>query len=645
MTVLDRGQHRQVAVADGEARVGRAAQQPVELRELAALALPSHPSPLAGVPAAIAMKEEEAARPVPLVELVDPPLRGVEQRGFPFERRPIGVRMVAEQREVEVRVAVGQEAHFQVVEQAEQPRLGVDDRGNGHDGPVFRGDAVAHGELRQLARRHQRGDDQVEHADDELADREQHDEPDQQELGVRRAAARRVDEQAGHAQERRRGDRTQVTDGRVAEREAREPLAQPRPVADVVLQPEAAAGDQVVADVMPPVAGGLVAARDVRQLDRAADDVGLGPPCALGELLDRVAVAIARREVHQRVRAGRVAAQQLLDEADALEKQRPVDGRHPAHARDHVADRELIGGLALVLDPQHLVGRVVLLLQRVLERLPRRPRRGRLVAQPLQQLHDERRREPVVVLPALLEEPADVRLGPVRADLQSFVPAPRLLAAPAGGDDAVGETAQLFDEGEPQHDRDRPDLADRELRPALVGVDEIDQRLQIDPARRVRDELLGQEVDARVSLEGTVGELGQLEVVIAREVLADLADLVLHDVVVVAEPVLRRDRVRIRPRGGRKKPVRLLEPRRALVEPGKKGTAAPGILGQAMGDGDSFGIRFELILAEYLGGLRVGTGRRLDRWNVLQHLARGTIILYPLLQHRGGCRAWEAGRV
>ena len=396
--------------------------------------------------------------------------------------------------------------------------------------------------------------------------------------------------------------------------------------------------------MMPAVVERLVAARRLRQLDRPADDVGLGPPRALRELLDRVAVAIARGEVHQRVRAGRVAAQQVLDQADALEKQRPVDRRHPAHARDHVADRELIGGLALVLDPQHLVGRVVLLQQRVLERLPRRPRRGRLVAQPLQQLHDERRREPVVFLPALLEEPADVRVGPVRADLESFVPSPRLLAAPAGGDDAVGETAQLFDEGEPQHDRDRPDLPDRELRLALIGVDEIDERLQVHPAGRVRDELRGQQVDARVSLEAAVGELRQLEVVIARKVLADLADLVLHDVVVVAEPVLRRDRMRIRPRGGRKKPVRLLEPRRALVEPGKKGPAAPGILGQAMGDGDSFGIRFELILAEYLGGLRVGTGRRLDRWNVLQHLARGTIML-TIITAREGCRPLEARRV
>ena len=208
----------------------------------------------------------------------------------------------------------------------------------------------------------------------------------------------------------------------------------------------------------------LVAERALRELDGAAGHVGLGPPRALGELLDRVAVAIARREVHQRVRAGRVVAQELLDEADPFEEQRPVDRRDAAHARDHVADRELVGGLALMLDPQHLVGRVVLILQRALQRLPRRARRRGLVAQPLEQLDHEGRREPVVVLPPLLEQPADIRLGPVGAVDQRLVPPPRLLAVSPRGDDAVGQPAELFDEGEAEHDRDRPDLADRELR-------------------------------------------------------------------------------------------------------------------------------------------------------------------------------------
>ena len=60
--VADRRQHVQLADLGREARVGRAAQQAVELLDLAALALPAHPRVLAGVPLPVAMEQEEAIR-------------------------------------------------------------------------------------------------------------------------------------------------------------------------------------------------------------------------------------------------------------------------------------------------------------------------------------------------------------------------------------------------------------------------------------------------------------------------------------------------------------------------------------------------------------------------------------------------------
>ena len=60
MQYLTSRQDRQVADRYGEARVGGAAQQPVELLDLAALALPPHPQPFAGVPLPQAMEQEEA---------------------------------------------------------------------------------------------------------------------------------------------------------------------------------------------------------------------------------------------------------------------------------------------------------------------------------------------------------------------------------------------------------------------------------------------------------------------------------------------------------------------------------------------------------------------------------------------------------
>ena len=178
---------------------------------------------------------------------------------------------------------------------------------------------------------------------------------------------------------------------------------------------------------------------------------------------------------------------------------------------------------------------------------------------------------------AVLQHAIDPALRPVRAAGQFFVPPPRLLAASPGADDAVGEPAKLLDEREPQHDRDGPDFADRELRRALIGAGEVDERLEIDAPGGVGDQLAREDVDARISLKGAVGELGQLEVVAARKVLPDLADLILNDVMVVAQPVLGRDRLRVGAGGGREEAVRRIEARSAVVERGQQRAAAPRI--------------------------------------------------------------------
>ena len=70
--VADGRQNRHVAVANDEAGARVAAKQPVELRQFAALALPSHPAPFAGIPAPLPVKQKEPIGAVPRVELGDP---------------------------------------------------------------------------------------------------------------------------------------------------------------------------------------------------------------------------------------------------------------------------------------------------------------------------------------------------------------------------------------------------------------------------------------------------------------------------------------------------------------------------------------------------------------------------------------------
>ena len=168
-------------------------------------------------------------------------------------------------------------------------------------------------------------------------------------------------------------------------------------------------------------------------------------------------------------------------------------------------------------------------------------------------------------------------------------------------DDVGRQSLQLLDECEPQHDRDGPDLADRERRAALKRGGKADERLQIEAAGGVDHQLAGQDIHTRVTVEGTTGELGQLEIVLARQILFDRADLILDDVKVVAQPVFRADRsgVRVRRRGQRV--VRVLEDLGALVEARASGLRATGSGASVCVWRESFGMRFELFLTEQFG--------------------------------------------
>ena len=112
-----RRQHREIAVLYGEAGVSGPAQQVIEFRQLAALALPPHPSMLARVPAAFPMEQEESIGTVTFVQPVDARLRCVED-GF-VGRRGLGVRVreVGEERKVNAGVPVREEADLHLVEQ------------------------------------------------------------------------------------------------------------------------------------------------------------------------------------------------------------------------------------------------------------------------------------------------------------------------------------------------------------------------------------------------------------------------------------------------------------------------------------------------------------------------------------------------
>ena len=193
--VPDLRQDAQVAHRHGEARVGGAAQQPVELLDLSALALPSHPEPFALVPLAQAVKQEEPVRAavrVPGVERGDARagrlenLRVVRQR---FGRR---VQEVAEDGEVNVRVDVAERLHFEVRDQITDALHAVEERRHDHHRPGRRRHRVEL-EPRKPARRDQVADHPLQNLDGQLAcghGRQERDE-DQRRRRASRATRRR----------------------------------------------------------------------------------------------------------------------------------------------------------------------------------------------------------------------------------------------------------------------------------------------------------------------------------------------------------------------------------------------------------------------------------------------------------------------
>ena len=117
------------------------------------------------------------------------------------------------------------------------------------------------------------------------------------------------------------------------------------------------------------------------------------------------------------------------------------------------------------------------------------------------------------------------------------------LARRAAAHDLLGEAAKVLDEQDAKADRDRPELADRQRLDLLVGAHHAPQALGIEAAVGVGDVCPGQTEHPRVAGEVAIGQLGKLAVVVRRQVVADLAELLVDDGEVVDEPLGgRRDR-------------------------------------------------------------------------------------------------------
>ena len=102
-------------------------------------------------------------------------------------------------------------------------------------------------------------------------------------------------------------------------------------------------------------------------------------------------VMIACHEV--RSSTARVGPEDGIDQTDALEEYLPVERGHQAHAGDHIADGHVHRRLSLVLDSDNLIDRRPLRREAFLEPAQRRRAHRVLIAQPLDELDREGRRQ------------------------------------------------------------------------------------------------------------------------------------------------------------------------------------------------------------------------------------------------------------
>ncbi len=133
---------------------------------------------------------------------------------------------------------------------------------------------------------------------------------------------------------------------------------------------------------------------------------------------------------------------------------------------------------------------------------------------------------------------------------------------------------------------------------ALIGGREIHQRIDVETAGGVRDQFARDEIDARVAAVRTVRELRELQIELPWKILADFPHLVLNEVIVVAQPVLGRDRLRIGAGDPGEELIGRLEAFRPFLEARQQRDRAARISRDPVRGRQRDSVRLELLVAE-----------------------------------------------
>ena len=195
-------------------------------------------------------------------------------------------------------------------------------------------------------------------------------------------------------------------------------------------------------------------------------------------------------------------------------------------------------------------------------------------------------------------------LGSVSHDrLHLIDPAVGEIAIDAARGDVGGDAAQILDQRKPQHDRNRPQLAELERRDRLIRGDEAGEAFRVHAAVAVRDRLERDVVDPWQPRRRAAREARQLAAVTLGQMPLRGADLLFDQVEIVEQPFARRRDAPIRPHRRGQQIAGVAQHHLVRGEPGKE-LVRPAAMRQLVRGCQRPPVLLHLLGAEELGAQR-----------------------------------------
>ncbi len=268
---------------------------------------------------------------------------------------------------------------------------------------------------------------------------------------------------------------------------------------------------------------------------QACGHIDFRKSCSSGKIFYSMAIGVPRDKIH--VAVTEIAPQQPIDWAHTLKKRRPVERRRQPHAGDDVAHGNAHRRLLLMLGMHDIVGGRALGGQTFIEPQQHRAHVRVQVAESLDQLHGKRGGQRLAF--NVPENGDRWFLGQRRPSQQTVCQ--RVCFQPCGTAlyDSVGQPTKVLHQHDAQRNRHRPQFADGQGLHTLIGHDKPAQRFWVEAAVGMGDERPGHSEDSRIILQMAGGQFRQLSVIPGRKVVDNLAELFVHDVKIIYQPLGR----------------------------------------------------------------------------------------------------------